>query len=49
MLLLFRFMKILKGEPPQRYSYIYNTKRYPLGIRSLPRDRQRVLQPKEQK
>lgn len=49
MLLLFKFMKMLKNGPTQRYSYIYNTKRYPLGIRSLPRDRQRIAPPKEHK
>ncbi len=42
MLLLLRFMKMLKGNPQHRYSYIYNTRTYPLGIRSMARERQRV-------
>jgi hypothetical protein len=42
MLLLLKFMKMIKVGPQQRYSYIYNTRTCPLGIRSMARHRQRV-------
>lgn len=37
MLFLLAFMRKVKGEPRQGYARIYNTRAYPLGIRSMKR------------
>ena len=47
MLFLMMFMKKVKGGPRQGYARIYNTRPYPLGIRSLKRLKSRPA-PREQ-
>ena len=49
MLFLMMFIRKVKGEPRQRYAYIYQNRPYPMGIRSLARHKQRVAQAKEHK
>lgn len=48
MMFLMMFMKKVKGEPRQGYGRIYNTRPYPLGIRSMKREKVRPAA-KEQK
>lgn len=49
MLFLMIFMKKIKGETRQGYARIYNTRAYPLGIRSMTRQKKRLAATKEQK
>ena len=48
MVFLMMFMRKIKGEPRQCYGRIYNTKPYPMGIRSIKREKVRAVQAKEQ-
>ena len=41
MLFLMMFVRKIKGEPKQGYARIYNTRSYPLGIRSMTRQKSR--------
>ena len=41
MLFLMMFVRKIKGEPKQGYARIYNTRSYPLGIRSMTRQKGR--------
>jgi|GEM_PF-4385110 len=49
MVFLMMFIRKVKGEPRQRYAYIYQNRPYPMGIRSLVRQKQRVAHAKEPK
>ncbi len=42
MLFLMMFMKKVKGEQRQVYGRIYNTRPYPMGIRSMKREKTRA-------
>jgi hypothetical protein len=43
MLFLMMFVRKIKGEPKQGYARIYNTRSYPLGIRSMKRHKGRAI------
>jgi hypothetical protein len=49
MLFLMMFVRKIKGEPRTGYARIYNTRSYPLGIRSMKRERGRPVTKEQSK